>query len=185
MHSTTSAPATRRCHTAEVSAQRIKIDREFVHGVADNPNDRSLVRTIVAMGRRSASTWCRGRRERPSATGCSATSVAPSAGYLISHPVPPMPCAAPLPRSSASVSSPVFARRHRVTRLASNNGPAAVTRGSFACAQAVTRPSQRWVKSWTLLSSNIGGQAGGCHPNTAHPQRGARRPQRLRQDHTC
>ena len=31
--------------------QRIKIDRAFVHGVADNPNDRSLVRTIVAMGR--------------------------------------------------------------------------------------------------------------------------------------
>ncbi|MEP7201546.1 MAG: EAL domain-containing protein, partial [Ilumatobacteraceae bacterium] len=31
--------------------QRIKIDRAFVQGVADNPNDRSLVRTIVAMGR--------------------------------------------------------------------------------------------------------------------------------------
>jgi diguanylate cyclase (GGDEF)-like protein len=29
--------------------QRIKIDRAFVQGVADNPSDRSLVRTIVAM----------------------------------------------------------------------------------------------------------------------------------------
>ena len=31
--------------------QRLKIDRAFVQGVADNPNDRSLVRTIIAMGR--------------------------------------------------------------------------------------------------------------------------------------
>ncbi len=30
--------------------QRIKIDRAFVHGVADRASDRSLVRTIVAMG---------------------------------------------------------------------------------------------------------------------------------------
>jgi EAL domain-containing protein (putative c-di-GMP-specific phosphodiesterase class I) len=29
--------------------QRIKIDRAFVQGIADNTNDRSLVRTIVAM----------------------------------------------------------------------------------------------------------------------------------------
>ena len=30
--------------------QRIKIDRAFVQGVADNANDRALVRTIIAMG---------------------------------------------------------------------------------------------------------------------------------------
>ncbi|MCU1394505.1 MAG: hypothetical protein JWM34_2933 [Ilumatobacteraceae bacterium] len=30
--------------------QRIKIDRAFVQGVADNVNDRALVRTIIAMG---------------------------------------------------------------------------------------------------------------------------------------
>jgi diguanylate cyclase (GGDEF)-like protein len=30
--------------------QRLKIDRAFVQGVADNPSDRSLVRTIIAMG---------------------------------------------------------------------------------------------------------------------------------------
>jgi len=30
--------------------QRLKIDRAFVHGVADSPSDRSLVRTIIAMG---------------------------------------------------------------------------------------------------------------------------------------
>ena len=70
--------------------QRIKIDRAFVHGVADNPNDRSLVRTIIAMGRSLGLDMVAEGVESVhqlqvlSDLGCSKAQ-----GYLISHPVPP------------------------------------------------------------------------------------------------
>ncbi|MDP2291994.1 MAG: EAL domain-containing protein [Actinomycetota bacterium] len=70
--------------------QRIKIDRAFVHGVADNPNDRSLVRTIVAMGRSLGLDMVAEGVESVhqlqvlSDLGCSKAQ-----GFLISHPVPP------------------------------------------------------------------------------------------------
>jgi len=70
--------------------QRIKIDRAFVHGVADNPNDRSLVRTIVAMGRSLGLDMVAEGVESVhqlqvlSDLGCNKAQ-----GYLISHPVPP------------------------------------------------------------------------------------------------
>ena len=69
--------------------QRIKIDRAFVHGVADNPNDRSLVRTIVAMGRSLGLDMVAEGVESVhqlqvlSDLGCSKAQ-----GFLISHPVP-------------------------------------------------------------------------------------------------
>jgi len=70
--------------------QRIKIDRAFVHGVADNPNDRSLVRTIVAMGRSlgldivAEGVESVHQLQVLSDLGCSKAQ-----GFLISHPVPP------------------------------------------------------------------------------------------------
>ena len=69
--------------------QRIKIDRAFVHGVADNPNDRALVRTIVAMGRSLGLDMVAEGVESVhqmqvlSELGCNKAQ-----GYLISHPVP-------------------------------------------------------------------------------------------------
>ena len=69
--------------------QRIKIDRAFVRGVADNPNDRSLVRTIVAMGRSldldmvAEGVETVHQLQVLSDLGCSKAQ-----GYLISHPVP-------------------------------------------------------------------------------------------------
>jgi len=69
--------------------QRIKIDRAFVQGVADNPNDRSLVRTIVAMGRSLGLDMVAEGVESVhqlqvlSDLGCSKAQ-----GFLISHPVP-------------------------------------------------------------------------------------------------
>jgi diguanylate cyclase (GGDEF)-like protein len=69
--------------------QRIKIDRAFVHGVADNPNDRSLVRTIIAMGRSLGLDMVAEGVESVhqlqvlSDLGCSKAQ-----GFLISHPVP-------------------------------------------------------------------------------------------------
>ena len=70
--------------------QRIKIDRAFVQGVADNPNDRSLVRTIVAMGRSlgldivAEGVESVHQLQVLSDLGCNKAQ-----GYLISHPVPP------------------------------------------------------------------------------------------------
>ncbi len=70
--------------------QRIKIDRAFVHGVADNPNDRSLVRTIIAMGRSlgldivAEGVESVHQLQVLSDLGCSKAQ-----GFLISHPVPP------------------------------------------------------------------------------------------------
>ena len=69
--------------------QRIKIDRAFVRGVADNPNDRSLVRTIVAMGRSldldmvAEGVETVHQLQVLSDLGCNKVQ-----GYLISHPVP-------------------------------------------------------------------------------------------------
>ena len=69
--------------------QRIKIDRAFVHGVADNPNDRSLVRTIIAMGRSlgldivAEGVESVHQLQVLSDLGCSKAQ-----GFLISHPVP-------------------------------------------------------------------------------------------------
>ncbi|MEO5899708.1 MAG: bifunctional diguanylate cyclase/phosphodiesterase [Ilumatobacteraceae bacterium] len=69
--------------------QRIKIDRGFVHGVADNPNDRSLVRTIVAMGRSlgldivAEGVETIQQLQVLSDLGCKKVQ-----GFLVSHPVP-------------------------------------------------------------------------------------------------
>ena len=70
--------------------QRIKIDRAFVQGVADNANDRALVRTIIAMGSSLGLDMVAEGVETVQQLqvlgelGCSKVQ-----GYLISHPVPP------------------------------------------------------------------------------------------------
>ncbi|MEM1335976.1 MAG: EAL domain-containing protein, partial [Actinomycetota bacterium] len=69
--------------------QRIKIDRVFIDGIADSPNDRALVRTIVGMGQslgldivaEGVETVEQLRLLRE--IGC-----AKAQGFLISHPVP-------------------------------------------------------------------------------------------------
>ena len=69
--------------------QRIKIDRAFVQGVADNPSDRSLVRTIVAMcvslGLDMVAEGVETMKQMQvlSELGCGKAQ-----GYLISRPVP-------------------------------------------------------------------------------------------------
>jgi diguanylate cyclase (GGDEF)-like protein len=69
--------------------QRIKIDRAFVHGVADNPNDRSLVRTIVAMGRSlGLDMVAEGVESVHQLQVLSDLGCGKAQGFLISHPVP-------------------------------------------------------------------------------------------------
>jgi diguanylate cyclase len=69
--------------------QRLKIDRAFVQGVVENSNDRSLVRTIVAMGRSLGLDLVAEGVESVHQLhilheiGCSKAQ-----GFLISHPVP-------------------------------------------------------------------------------------------------
>ncbi len=70
--------------------QRIKIDRAFVQGVADNPNDRSLVRTIVAMGRSlDLDMVAEGVESVHQLQVLNDLGCTKAQGYLISHPVPP------------------------------------------------------------------------------------------------
>jgi EAL domain-containing protein (putative c-di-GMP-specific phosphodiesterase class I) len=69
--------------------QRIKIDRAFVHGVADNPNDRSLVRTIVAMGLSlGLDMVAEGVESVHQLQVLSDLGCGKAQGFLISHPVP-------------------------------------------------------------------------------------------------
>lgn len=69
--------------------QRVKIDRAFVKGVAENPNDRSLVRTIIAMGASMGLEIVAEGVETVEQLkmlrklGCDKAQ-----GFLISHPVP-------------------------------------------------------------------------------------------------
>jgi diguanylate cyclase len=70
--------------------QRIKIDRAFVQGVADNAQDRALVRTIVVMGQSlgldlvAEGVESIHQLQVLADLGCNKAQ-----GYLISHPVPP------------------------------------------------------------------------------------------------
>lgn len=70
--------------------QRIKIDRAFVQGVAHNSNDRSLVRTIIAMGASlgldmvAEGVETVAQMEVLGTLGCTKAQ-----GYLISRPIPP------------------------------------------------------------------------------------------------
>jgi diguanylate cyclase (GGDEF)-like protein len=68
---------------------RIKIDRGFVHGVADNPNDRALVRTIVAMGSSlGLDIVAEGVESVHQLQVLTDLGCHKAQGYLISHPVP-------------------------------------------------------------------------------------------------
>ena len=69
--------------------QRIKIDRAFVQGVADNPSDRALVRTIVAMGvSLGLDLVAEGVESLHQMQVLSELGCKKAQGYLISHPVP-------------------------------------------------------------------------------------------------
>jgi len=69
--------------------QRLKIDRAFVQGVADNANDRSLVRTIVAMGRSlGLDLVAEGVESIHQLQVLHELGCTKAQGFLISHPVP-------------------------------------------------------------------------------------------------
>jgi diguanylate cyclase (GGDEF)-like protein len=69
--------------------QRIKIDRAFVQGVADNPSDRALVRTIVAMGHSlGLDMVAEGVESLHQIQVLHELGCRKAQGYLISHPVP-------------------------------------------------------------------------------------------------
>ena len=69
--------------------QRLKIDRAFVQGVADNSNDRSLVRTIVAMGRSlGLDLVAEGVESIHQLQVLHDLGCTKAQGFLISHPVP-------------------------------------------------------------------------------------------------
>jgi EAL domain-containing protein (putative c-di-GMP-specific phosphodiesterase class I) len=69
--------------------QRVKIDRAFVDGVASNKNDRSLVRTIIAMGSSlNLDVVAEGVETVEQLKMLRKLGCAKAQGYLISHPVP-------------------------------------------------------------------------------------------------
>ncbi|MEO6125758.1 MAG: EAL domain-containing protein [Ilumatobacteraceae bacterium] len=70
--------------------QRIKIDRAFVQGVADNTNDRALVRTIIAMGSSlGLDMVAEGVETVQQLQVLGELGCTKAQGYLISHPMPP------------------------------------------------------------------------------------------------
>ena len=70
--------------------QRIKIDRAFVQGVADNANDRALVRTIIAMGfSLGLDMVAEGVETLDQLRVLSELGCTKIQGYLISRPTPP------------------------------------------------------------------------------------------------
>jgi diguanylate cyclase (GGDEF)-like protein len=70
--------------------QRIKIDQAFVSGVADSPSDRSLVRTIIAMGTSlGLDLVAEGVESVHQLQVLRELGCHKAQGYLISHPVPP------------------------------------------------------------------------------------------------
>ena len=69
--------------------QRVKIDRAFVNGVADSKNDRSLVRTIIAMGSSMGlDVVAEGVETVEQLKMLRKLGCDKAQGYLISHPVP-------------------------------------------------------------------------------------------------
>ena len=69
---------------------RLKIDRSFVAGVADKPEARALVRTIIAMcDSLGLDTVAEGVESVPQLHALNELRCAKAQGYLISHPVPP------------------------------------------------------------------------------------------------
>ena len=70
--------------------QRIKIDRAFVQGVADNSNDCALVRTIIAMGfSLGLDMVAEGVETLDQLRILSELGCTKAQGYLISRPIPP------------------------------------------------------------------------------------------------
>lgn len=98
--------------------QRIKIDRAFVQGIADNPSDRALVRTIVAMALSlDLDLVAEGVESLHQMDVLSELGCKKAQGYLISHPVP-----ADAMRSTVSALQrlgrfPLLRGEHRVGQL--------------------------------------------------------------------
>jgi predicted signal transduction protein with EAL and GGDEF domain len=69
--------------------QRIKIDRAFVQGIAERSNDRSLVRTIVAMSQSMGlDIVAEGVETVQQLQSLQELDCLKAQGFLISHPVP-------------------------------------------------------------------------------------------------
>jgi diguanylate cyclase (GGDEF)-like protein len=101
--------------------QRIKIDRAFVNGVADNPSDRALVRTIVAMGNSlGLDMVAEGVESLHQLQVLNELGCTKAQGYLISHPVP-----ADAMRSTVSALEKIG----RFPLLSTSTSRAAVTTG--------------------------------------------------------
>lgn len=70
--------------------QRLKIDRSFISGVADNDDARALVRTIIAMcDSMGLDMVAEGVESVRQLQALGEMRCAKAQGYLISHPVPP------------------------------------------------------------------------------------------------
>ena len=69
--------------------QRLKIDRAFVRGIADNPSDQALVRTIIAMGHSlKLDMVAEGVETLSQLRVLDELNCQKAQGFLISHPVP-------------------------------------------------------------------------------------------------
>jgi EAL domain-containing protein (putative c-di-GMP-specific phosphodiesterase class I) len=69
--------------------QRLKIDRAFVRGIADNPSDQALVRTIIAMGHSlNLDMVAEGVETLSQLRVLDELNCQKAQGFLISHPVP-------------------------------------------------------------------------------------------------
>ncbi len=76
-------------HLQKFPIQRIKIDRAFVQGVAENANDTSLVRTIIAMGfSLGLDMVAEGVETVQQLQVLGELGCTKAQGYLISHPIP-------------------------------------------------------------------------------------------------
>ena len=103
---------------------RIKIDRAFVQGIADNTNDRSLVRTIIAMAHsmgldlvaEGVETIHQLQSLRD--LGCNKAQ-----GYLISHPVPPDAMRSTMSALDELATLSVFRSEDLVRSLAAEPAP--------------------------------------------------------------
>jgi diguanylate cyclase len=112
--------------------QRIKIDRAFVNGVAEHSNDRSLVRTIIAMGTSlGLDIVAEGVESIHQLGTLRELGCSKAQGYLISHPVPPDAMRSTM-TALKDLSSLAFFASGRETELATGDvAPAPYTRADL------------------------------------------------------
>ncbi len=92
---------------------RLKIDRAFVQGIADDQNDRSLVRTIIAMAQSmQLDMVAEGVETIQQLAGLRELGCDKAQGYLISRPVPVATMRSTMVALEELVSLPVFDSEH-------------------------------------------------------------------------